>query len=119
MGHFWDTPISFSYGLMNELTFFLQPCSSMEWMDIFFPHLFMCGQTRKVHMFYIQLENQHIRFLMHTPHLKENIHINDKTLATISIFVTSSICHVFIEKTFFFYDSHLICWWNPIQHKWF
>jgi len=52
-------------------------------------------------MFYIQLENQHIHSLMHTPHFKEKIHINDKTLAIICIFVASSICHVFIEKHYF------------------
>jgi hypothetical protein len=74
----------------------------MEWMDIFFPHLFMHGQKGKVHMFNIQLENQHIHSLMHIPHLKEKIHINDKTLATISIFVASNICRVFIEKHYFF-----------------
>ncbi len=103
---------------INEWTYFFPPTTFFYGMDgHFFPPLFMCGQTRKVHMFYIQLENQHICSLMHTPHLKENIHINDKTLATISIFVASGICHIFIKKTLFFYSSHLICWWNPIQHK--
>jgi hypothetical protein len=96
-----DTPISFSYGLMNELSFFLQTHSSMEWMENCFPHLFMCSQKGGCTCFTFNLKTNTYTPLCTLPHLKEKIHTNDKTLATISIFVASSICHVFIEQHYF------------------